>query len=70
MPDYCIELINALVAERKKQGVTQMELAKATNLTQSVIARFESKKAVPQLDTLYRIAQALHCRIEIKSNLD
>ena len=45
--------------------MTQKELAQAASLTQSVIARLESKKAVPQLDTLVRVAAALGCALEI-----
>ena len=45
--------------------MTQTELAKAASLTQSVIARLESKKAMPQLDTLVRVAAALGCALEI-----
>lgn len=36
------------IEQRKAKGMTQKELAQATSLTQSVIARMESKKAVPQ----------------------
>ena len=45
--------------------MTQKDLAKAANLTQSVIARLESKRAVPQLDTLLKVASALNCDLAI-----
>lgn len=45
--------------------MTQTDLANATNLTQSVIARFESKKATPQLNTLLKIVSALGCNLEV-----
>ena len=45
--------------------MTQKELAEAASLTQSVIARFESKKATPQLDTLLKVATALDCDISV-----
>jgi hypothetical protein len=45
--------------------MTQKELAKASNLTQSVIARLESKKNTPQLDTLLKVASALGCDIAV-----
>ena len=41
------------------------ELAAAASLTQSVIARLESKKATPQLDTLLKVTAALGCSLEI-----
>lgn len=59
MPESCTLIIDKLIEERHKKGLTQKELAQATNLTQSVIARFESKKNTPQLDTLLKIATAL-----------
>ncbi len=65
MPDKCIAIIDELIELRKAKGLTQRELAKATNLAQSAIARLESKTIVPQLDTLLNIAAALDCRLEL-----
>lgn len=65
VPDNCVSLIDSLIAIRHEKGMTQKDLASATNLTQSVIARFESKKIVPQLDTIDKIASALGCKITI-----
>lgn len=65
MPDKCIAIIDELIALRKAKGLTQRELAKATNLAQSAIARLESKTIVPQLDTLLNVAAALDCRLEL-----
>ena len=45
--------------------MTQKELAGAANLTQSVIARLESKKTTPQLDTLLKVAAALGCDLAV-----
>ncbi len=65
MPDNCAVLIDRLIEQRKILGMTQKELAQAASLTQSVIARLESKKATPQLDTLLKVADALGCELEI-----
>ena len=65
MPDCCAALIDRLIQQRHHKGMTQKDLAKATNLTQPVIARLEGKKATPQLDTLFKIAAALDCSIEL-----
>jgi transcriptional regulator with XRE-family HTH domain len=65
MPDKCIAIIDELIELRKSKGLTQKELAKVSCLTQSVIARLESKKVTPQLDTLLKIASALGCDIAI-----
>lgn len=65
MPDKCAAIIDRLIEERHRQGMTQKELAAAASLTQAAIGRLESKKAVPQLDTLLKVAAALGCELEI-----
>lgn len=65
MPESCASIIDRLIEERRNKGMTQSDLARATHFTQSVIARFESKKAIPQLDTLLKITAALDCSLEI-----
>lgn len=65
MPDNCAAIIDTLIEQRKEKGMTQKELAQATELTQSVIARMESKKAVPQLNTLLKVVNALGCHIAV-----
>ena len=67
MPEQCARIIDTLIEKRKALGLTQKGLADASHLTQSVIARMESKKAVPQLDTLLKVVDALGCDIEIKA---
>ena len=65
MPENCATLIDLLIEQRHSHGMTQKDLAKAACLTQSVIARLENKKAIPQLDTLLKVATALGCSLEI-----
>lgn len=67
VPEHCAKIIDTLIEKRKELGLTQKELAEASHLTQSVIARMESKKAMPQLDTLLKVVDALGCDIEIKA---
>ena len=68
MSENCNAIIDQLIAERHRQGKTQKQLAEDARLTQSVIARQESKKAVPQLDTLLKVATALGCNLSIISS--
>lgn len=63
MTESCADIIDLLIEQRHNQGMTQKELAQAARLTQSVIARLESKKATPQLDTLLKVAAALGCSL-------
>ena len=65
MSESCTAIIDQLIAERHRQGKTQKQLAQDAQLTQSVIARLESKKAIPQLDTLLRVAAALGCDLAV-----
>ena len=59
MPEKCAAIIDMLIERRHNQGMTQKEL------TQSVIARLETKKAMPQLDTLMKVAEALGCDLKL-----
>lgn len=65
MSESCTAIIDQLIAERHRQGKTQKQLAQDAQLTQSVIARLESKKATPQLDTLLKVAAALGCDLAV-----
>ena len=65
MSESCSLIIDSLIKQRHSKGMTQKEVAKASRLTQSVIARLESKKVTPQLDTLLRVASALGCDIAV-----
>lgn len=65
MPDMCVAIIDQLIELRKEKGLTQRELAEAANLAQPAIARLESKAAIPQLDTLLKVATALGCDLAL-----
>ena len=53
------KLINGLAGERIRQGLTQEELARKAGLKQSAVARMESVKSIPRLDTILKVADAL-----------
>lgn len=59
------DIIDQLIALRHNKGMTQKELAAAANLKQAAIARLESKRVTPQLDTLTKLAAALDCELQI-----
>ena len=55
------------VAERRRDlGLSQLELARLTGTTQSAIARLESGKRPPRIDTLLRIAEALGAKLVVE----
>jgi len=58
----------ALVREaRRRAGLTQSELAARVGTSQPAIARYERARAMPDLTTLQRIAEA--CGLELRLEL-
>jgi len=49
---------------RKYRGMTQVELATASGLSQGAIAQIEAGKRNPTVETARKIANALHCDID------
>lgn len=58
-------LASALIGARSAAGLTQEELARRMNTTQTVIARLESGRAKPSTRTLERFAAATGHRLRI-----
>ncbi len=50
---------------RKKVGLTQSELAKASNMSLNSISRYESGKRSPDFGALQKIANALHVSVDL-----
>ena len=59
------EISGAIIEARCYAGLTQEELAKRMNTTQSVIARLESGGVNPSAKTLERLAKATKTRLQI-----
>lgn len=49
---------------RKVAGLSQKDLAKATNVNRVSISRYETGERVPTLNVAAKIAQALDCKID------
>ena len=59
--------IAAQVTERRLElGLSQVELAKLCNTSQSAIARLENGGRPPRIDTLLRLAEALDCDLAVE----
>lgn len=58
-------LASALIKARTDAGLTQEELARRMDTTQSVIARMESGRVKPSTRTLQRFARATGMRMRI-----
>ncbi len=59
-------LATQLIALRATTGLTQREFAQVVGMKQSQLARIESGKQIPKLETLAKLAAAAGYRIEVK----
>ena len=59
------KIISSIIERRNSLGISQRELAKLCNMPQSSVARIESYKTVPKLDTLLKITQSLGLNLTI-----
>lgn len=57
--DFQVALIGKLIEAREAKGLSQKELAELSGLKQPAIARLESMRATPQIDTLFKVLQPL-----------
>ena len=60
------EIARQFIKARLKAKMTQGEVAKKMNTTQSVIARLESGKSVPTIKTIDRYAKAIGMRFKVR----
>jgi predicted transcriptional regulator len=58
-------LVSALIAARKRAGLTQEEVAARMKTTQAVVARLEGGGSKPSTRTLERYAEATGSRLRI-----
>lgn len=59
------EFIQKFISVRENQNISQTQLAKASGVKQSAIARMESMKAVPQIDTLIKLLVPMGYTLDI-----
>jgi ribosome-binding protein aMBF1 (putative translation factor) len=63
--EFEVELIGKLIAAREANGMTQEQLAEAAGVKQSAVARLESLKATPQIDTLFKMLTPMGYKLTI-----
>lgn len=63
-PEY--EIARAIIRARIEQKITQKDLAKKMNTTQSVISRVEQAKTSPSISFLKRLAAALNTTLQVQ----
>ena len=66
--EFEVELIGKLIEARETKGFTQAQLAQAAGIKQSAVARMESLKATPQIDTLFKVLTPMGYKLAIVSN--
>ena len=65
--DELTAIVSAMIEKRNALGLSQRELAQLCGLPQSSIARIESGKTTPKLDTLLKIMHPLGLKIKLVS---
>jgi len=63
--NFEVSLIGKMIEAREEKGFSQRELAEISGVKQPAIARLESLKATPQIDTLFKVLYPLGYTIEI-----
>ena len=60
------DIIEKVTKARIKKGMSQRELAEVSKVQQTTIARMETLKVIPRLNTLVRIAECLDIEISVE----
>lgn len=63
--DLRVALISELIKARNEKGITQRQLEELSGVAQPVIARMETGKSSPNIDTLVRVLLALGMKLTI-----
>ena len=66
--EFEVDLIGKLIEAREAMGLTQAQLAEAAGIKQSALARMESLKATPQIDTLFKVLTPMGYKLAIVPN--
>ena len=66
--EFEVEFIGKLIEARESKGLTQAQLAEAAGIKQSAVARLESLKVAPQIDTLFKILTPMGYKLAIVPN--
>ena len=60
-------IISAMIKQRSALGMSQRELARLCDIPQSSVARIESSKTTPRLDTILKIYRQLGLTLRVTS---
>lgn len=63
--NFQVSLIGKMIEARERKGLSQRDLAELSGVKQPAIARLESMKSTPQIDTLLKILAPLGYTLSI-----
>ena len=63
--NFQVALIGKMIEAREKKGLSQRELAELSGVKQPAIARLESMKSTPQIDTFIKLLATLGYTLSI-----
>lgn len=63
--NFEVALIGKMIEAREAKGLSQRDLAELSGVKQPAIARIESMKSTPQIDTLLKVLVPLGYTLEI-----
>ena len=59
------EIVSSIIRRRQELGISQRTLAERCGIPQSSVARIETLKTIPKLDTLVKLLQALNLKLQV-----
>lgn len=61
-------IVGAIIEQRQALGISQRELAMQCGMPQSSVARIETLKTVPNLETILKIMQPLGLKLTVSNS--
>ena len=58
-------IVSSIIRRRQELGISQRDLAERCGIPQSSIARIETLKTTPKLNTLVKLMQALNLKLQV-----
>ena len=62
------DIVPPIIRRRQELGISQRTLAERCGIPQSSVARIETLKTTPKLDTLVKLLQALNLKLQVAAS--
>lgn len=63
--EFEVSFIGKIIEAREDKGLSQKQLSEMAGIKQSALARLESMKATPQIDTIFKVLKPLGYTLDI-----